>query len=156
MQADEKEPIMPRNFSTCIVWSLYLTLPLTAMAQARDPQIDELKKETAQLKTVVADQERRIAELEKTVRALQAVATPVPTPLPTPVPAWRSASNWNQIKLGMSEAQVVEILGPPSRVEASIDVRTLIYLPDSHSTSTLSGKVTLTDDRLTAAVPPAF
>ena len=147
---------MPRNFSICIVWSLYLTLPLTAMAQARDPQIEELKKETAQLKTVVADHEHRIAELEKTVRALQAVATPLPTPLPAAVPAWRSASNWNQIKLGMSEAQVVQILGPPARAEASIDVRTLIYLPDSHSTSTLSGKVTLTDDRLTAAVPPSF
>lgn len=146
---------MSRNLALCMVW-LLLNLPLTAMAQARAPQIDELKKETAQLKTMIADQERRIAALEKMVKALQAVAAPVPTAIPAPAPPWHQASNWILIKKGMSEAQVVEILGPPTSVDSSIDVRTLLYQPDSRSTSTLNGSVTLTDDRLTAAKPPAF
>jgi hypothetical protein len=133
-----------------------LALPPTAMAQARDARIDELKKETAQLKTMIADQERRIAELEKMVKALQAVAAPVPAAIPAPTPPWQQASNWILIKKGMSEAQVVEILGPPTRVDSSIDVRTLLYQPDSRSTSTLNGSVTLTDDRVTASKPPAF
>jgi len=139
-----------------MVWLLYLNLPLTAMAQARDPQIDELKKETAQLKVMIADQERRIAELEKMVKALQAVAAPVPAAIPSATPPWRRASNWILIKKGMSEAQVVEILGPPTSVDSSIDVRTLLYQPDSHFSSTLSVSVTLTDDRVTAAKPPAI
>jgi hypothetical protein len=147
---------MSRNPALCVVWLLYLALPLTAMAQARDAQIDELKRETAQLKTVIADQERRIAALEKMVKALQAVAAPVPTAIPAPTPPWHQASNWILIKKGMSEAQVVEILGPPTRVDSSIDVRTLLYQPDSRSTSTLNGSVTLTDDRVTATKPPAF
>jgi hypothetical protein len=154
MHEGDKEEIMSHNPALCLVGLLYLTSPLTA--QERDPQIDELKKETAQLKATIADQGRRIAELEKNVMALQAIAAPVPTAIPAPKPPWHLASNWILIKKGMSEAQVVEILGPPTRVDSSIDVRTLLYQPDSRSTSTLNGSVTLTDDRVTASKPPAF
>lgn len=56
----------------------------------------------------------------------------------------------------MSEAQVVEILGPPSNVDAKIDVRTLLYETGSSDTRTLKGSVTLIDDRVTAAQPPEF
>src|SRR2546430_2778265 len=114
----------------CMVWLLYLSLPLSALAAVRDPQIDELKKETAQLKAMIAAQDRRIAELEKIVKLLQAVAPPMPTPIPSPTPPWHRPSSWSQIKKGMSETQVVEILGPPTHVETSIDIRTLLYEPD--------------------------
>jgi hypothetical protein len=127
---------------------VYLTLPLIALAQAPDPRIDELRKEAAQLKITIADQERRIGELERIVKALQVVAAPVPTAIPAP--------NWILIKKGMSEAQVVEILGPPTSVDSTVDVRTLFYQPDSRATTPLNGTVTLTDDRVSALVPPAF
>jgi hypothetical protein len=133
-----------------------LTLPLIAMAQAPDPRIDELRKEAAQLKITIADQERRIADLERIVKTLQVVAAPVPTPIPTAIPPWHLAPNWILIKKGMSEAQVVEILGPPTSVDSTVDVRTLFYKPDSRATTTLNGTVTLTDDRVSALVPPAF
>ena len=86
-----------------------MAVPGTAMAQARDNRIDELKKETAQLKALIAEQDRRIAELEKAVKALQAIASPVPAPIPAPTPPWHSPAKWNLLKQGMSEAQVVEI-----------------------------------------------
>ncbi len=135
---------------------LSLTLPLTALAQLRDPRVDELRKETTQLKATIADQERRISELEKTVKALLAVAAPLPAPIPSPTPQWLVPSNWLQIKKGMSEAQVVEILGQPTSVDTSVDIRTLLYQPDSNSTTTLNGSVTLTTGRVTAMTPPAF
>jgi hypothetical protein len=56
----------------------------------------------------------------------------------------------------MSEAQVVEILGPPTMTDAVNDMRTLYYKPDPRSTTTLNGSVTLMDDRVTATMPPAF
>jgi hypothetical protein len=147
---------MSRNLAISIVWPLYLTLPLIAMAQAPDPRIDGLRKEAAELKITIADQERRIAELERIVKELQTVAAPVPTTIPTPIPPWHLAPNWILIKKGMSEAQVVEILGPPTSVDSTVDVRTLLYQPDSRATTRLNGTVTLTDDRVTALVPPAF
>jgi hypothetical protein len=127
-----------------------------AIAQTRDPRVDELTKQTAQLKRTIADQEARIAELEKAVKSLQSAAQPAPTPIPSETPAWYKASNWIQIKTGMSEAQVIEILGPPTTVNASIDTRTLNYASDARSTTTLNGRVTLTGDRVIAMIPPAF
>lgn len=139
------------------IWLFHLILPLAAMAQARDPRVDALVTETAQLKTTIADQERRIADLEKAVKALQAAAKPpAPQPIPAPTPPWHSASNWDLIKTGMSEAQVIAILGPPTSVESVTDMRTLYYQPDSHSSTTLNGNITLMDDRVTAMMPPAF
>jgi outer membrane protein assembly factor BamE (lipoprotein component of BamABCDE complex) len=124
------------------------------IAQTRDPRVDELAKETAQLKRTIADQERRIAELEKSVKAMQGITTATPARIPSETPPWRLASNWTLIKRGMSEAQVTEILGPPASVQAVTDVRTLFYQADSRSTTTLGGSVTLTDDRVSASVPP--
>jgi hypothetical protein len=147
---------MSHNPAISLVRLLYLTLPLIATAQAPDASIGELKKEIAQLKIAIGDQERRIAELERTLKALQVVAAPVPTAIPTPTPPWHLAPNWILIKKGMSEAQVVEILGPPTSVDSTVDVRTLFYQPDSRATTAINGAVTLTDDRVTALVPPAF
>jgi hypothetical protein len=127
-----------------------------ATAQPRDPRVDELTKQTAQLKRTMADQEGRIAELEKAVKLLQSAVLPLPTRIPAETPPWHRASNWTLIKSGMSEAQVVEILGPPTSVNASIDTRTLNYASDARSTTTLNGSVTLTGDRVIAMAPPTF
>jgi hypothetical protein len=152
----ESEGGIMRNLTTHLLWLLYLTLPLTAMAQARDPRVDALTTEMAQLKRTIADQDQRIAALEKAVKALQAVAAPVPERIPAPTPPWYQASNWNLIKQGMSEAQVVAILGPPTLAESVTDMRTLYYKPDPRSTTTLNGSISLQDDRVTAMMPPAF
>jgi len=99
--------------------------PVTA-AQARDHHSCDLTLEVSQLKSKIADQEKRIAQLEKSLKALQdssartgniaeailklegAVkdlkAVPLPGPIPPVAPAWHSASNWNVIKQGMSRA----------------------------------------------------
>jgi hypothetical protein len=139
-----------------MIWFTFLTLPLDVLAQTHDPRVDALTMEMTKLKSTIADQEQRITALEKTVKALQAPAAPAPQPIPAPTPPWQVASNWNLIKKGMSEAQVVEILGPSTTTEAVNDMRTLYYKPDPRSTTTLTGSVTLMDDRVTATMPPAF
>ncbi len=148
---------MPRTAAICIVWLLYSAQTPVLRAQARDPRVDKLTAETDELKRTVADQDKRIAELEKTVKMLQAAAAPpVPAPIPSSTPAWKTPTSWNLIKAGMSEAQVVGILGPPTSVQSVTDSRTLFYQPGPNSTSTLNGSVSLKDDRVTATSPPAF
>lgn len=128
--------------------------PAETAAPNEDPRVDALTKQTEELKREVADQARRIANLEAAVKALQ--TPPPPAPIPAPSPLWHSATNWNSIKPGMSEADVVQLLGPPSSVQSVEDTRKLFYNPDPHSTFTLSGTVTLMDDRVIAMMPPAF
>ncbi|MGD1097918.1 MAG: hypothetical protein ABSB35_38770 [Bryobacteraceae bacterium] len=141
---------------TLIAAGLLLLTCAIATAQTRDPRVDELTKETEQLKRRIADQDGRIAELEKAVKSLRATAAPLPTSIPAETPPWHQASNWTLIKTGMSESQVVAALGPPTSVDSSMDKRTLYYNPDANSKSTLKGSVTLIDDRVTAMTPPAF
>ena len=145
-----------RGAAAIAVWLAYLALPSIAMAQSDDSGVDELRKETAQLRRSVADQERRIAELEKTVKALAAISAPVPQRIPPTTPPWRLAANWALIRKGMSEAQVVEILGPPARVQSVTDERKLYYQPDARTGSSPHGTITLIDDRVTASEPPPF
>lgn len=143
-------------FAYIVITASSIATP-TLVAQSRElrnRQFDELTQDIAQLKKTIAEQDRRIAQLEKDVRALQISA--VPGPIPPLVPAWHSASNWNLIKVGMSRAQIVEILGPPTREGNVMDVQTLYYNPGASSTSTLSGTITLVGDRLTEMTPPAF
>ena len=134
-----------------------LFVPALALGQsrdARDRRITELTHEVEQLKRTILEQDRRITQLEKDVKALQ--VSSVPGPIPPLIPLWHAAANWNQIKAGMSRAQIVDILGAPTRETTVLDVQTLYYAPDSRSSSTLSGTITLVGDRLTSMMPPSF
>lgn len=121
-----------------------------------DILLKQLVEEMIQLRRTVTDQTRKIADLEKTIKTMQAAPAAVPRRIPPTTPLWQSASNWALIRKGMSEADVVEILGPPARVESVIDTRKLYYQPEPGSTFKLRGFITLIDDRLTASVPPEF
>ncbi len=154
-------------------------------APVREPSLEDLKTEIEQLSRIIADQERRIedlektpavqpgpagaprrggtadqerriAELEKTVRQLQAALAPPPKRIPSPTPLWLMPVNWGFVKREMSEAHVVELLGTPARIQAVMDVRILYYQPDAKSTTPLHGSVTLKDDRVIALEPPDF
>ena len=130
---------------------------LTRIIADQDKRLEDLEKgQAAQLRRTISDQERRIAELEKTVKALQAELLPPPRRIPSTTPAWHQPVSWGRLKTGMSEAQVVELLGPPTRVLSVEDRRTLYYQPDVKSTSPLHGTVTLLDDRVIAVEPPEF
>lgn len=135
----------------------------TATAQTKDSQPNDLALEVSQLERKITDQEDRIAQLEKAMKAMQengakagniadailkveaAVrdlkAIPAPVPIPPLTPPWNLASNWNLLTQGMSRAQVVEILGPPTRETSVMDTQTLYYR-DSVGAN-LTGSVTL-------------
>jgi SmpA/OmlA family protein len=145
---------MTRILSGCMIWLLCSNLALPAIAQTRDRRMNDLILEMSKLKSTVADQDQRIAELEKTVKALQ--ASTLPGTIPPATPAWRLAPNWTLIKQGMSRVQVKEILGPPTKESTVLDVDTWYYATDSRSTTTMNGSVRFTGDRVTAMIPPAF
>jgi hypothetical protein len=131
-------------------------------AQTRDRRLDEALTDISLLKRLVKEQDRRIADLEKTLRALQPAAPPTAVDVrPKVVPRlvagrWQNPLAWAQIQEGISRAQVEEILGKPTSVDAVIDYQTLNYKGDGPGGGVLTGTVKLTDDRVSAVSPPDF
>ena len=118
--------------------------------QTPDTRLDDAVKEIALLKRMAAEQDRRIASLESAVRSQQRAILAAARPVPT-IP-WRSIEGWAAVKIGMSRAQVVEILGEPKSTEAVIDRQTLLY----KDATTLIGQVVITDDRVSEVTCPRF
>jgi len=145
---------------------LPLGLSQTSPNPNRDRRLEDAQADITLLKRVLKEQDRRIADLEKTVKSLQAVAAVIPekpageerlkTAVKPFAARWRNPLAWTQIKEGMSRAQVEELLGKPVSVDSVIDYQTLYYKTDASSPETLTGIVKLTDDRVTEAIPPNF
>lgn len=149
--------------------ALAMSLPCFGQAvpnQSRDRRLEATETEIALLKRLVKEQDRRIADLEKLVKALQSANTEKPMTPPTPhelakaiaQPAerWQNPLAWAQIREGLSRAQVEEILGKPTSVEAVIDYQTLRYKGDVPGSGIVSGAIKLTDDRVSEISPPNF
>lgn len=141
------------------------SVPAQTPTQSRDRRLDEALTDIALLKRLVREQDRRIAELEKVLRTLQATERPTLPPAvpdervkvpPKPLAApWHNPQTWVRVQEGMSRSQVEEILGKPTSVDAVIDYQTLHYKGEA-SGGALTGSVKLTDDRVTDVNPPEF
>jgi len=141
---------MPHVFRAGVIVLVYLGASCGLCGQTSDTRLDDAIKEIAFLKRLAAEQDRRIASLESAVksqqRAILAAARPVP------VISWRTPEGWAAVKVGMSRAQVVEILGEPKSTDIVIDRQTLFY----KDATSLFGQVVVTDDRVSEAVSPKF
>ena len=156
---------MSRFITASVLGFLWLA-PSQCFSQTRDRRLDEALVDITLLKRLVKEQDRRIADLEKMVKALQVAANTEP-PKPAPkervravvrpsAARWLNPLTWGQIREGLSRAQVEEILGPPTSVEAVIDYQTLIYKGDIPGRGTVAATIKLTDDRVSQVTPPEF
>jgi len=149
------------------IFGLAISLPCFGQApsgQSRDHRMEAAETDITLLKRLIKDQDRRIAELEKTIKTLRGAAsaeeaTPHETAkavLKKFAAPWHNPLAWTQIREGLSRLQVEEILGKPTSVEAVIDSQTLYYKGDVPSSGTVTGVIKLTDDRVTGITLPAF
>jgi hypothetical protein len=143
---------------------ILLAMSVMTVGQTRDRRVDDVLTDVALLKRVVKEQDRRIAELEKTIKSLEAgnlerppvEVRPKPAAKAVPQAPWQAPFAWQRIKKDMSRAQVEELLGPPTSVDAVIDHQTLNYKAEGTQEGTLTGSVKLTDDRVSVVTPPDF
>ncbi len=121
--------------------------------QTPDTRLDDAVKEIALLKRMMADQDRRLATLETTVRSQQRAILAAGRPVAAPAISSRTIEGWAAVKVGMSRAQVVEILGEPKSTDVVIDRQTLYY---KELNATPIGQVVITDDRVSEVACPRF
>jgi len=146
---------------------LFAGLLLAPVAMADEgARISRLETEIQQLRSQLDEQNRRIQQLEaELARRAGAPALPQPRPRsgdrPTGTPAasgpqpWHTAPAWARVKPGMTEAQVIAILGAPSAAEAVGALKSLFYRGVPGRVE-LGGHVNLKDGQVVAVSQPAF
>jgi outer membrane murein-binding lipoprotein Lpp len=133
---------------------LALCLPCTA---ADDFKVIELEQDVIELERRVEELSRQVAQLQQRTAAA-ATRPPTPGPAPAGSAPWLSAANWGRVRAGMSEFEVIDILGPPSSVRGApeSESRTLMYAMEIGSSAFLSGRVDLKDRRVVEVQVPAL
>ncbi|MEO8307445.1 MAG: hypothetical protein ABI616_05335 [Pseudomonadota bacterium] len=130
---------------------LLLTMPMAAVA-ADDFKVAQLEQDVRELQRQVQAQSQEIAQLRmqlsRPAAAPGAAAPALPRAPPGVAPPgaiWVDASKWQQVKPGMSELEVVSLLGPPVSMREKDGERVLMYAMEIGVSGFLSGSVTLHD-----------
>jgi hypothetical protein len=135
---------------------------LFAAAGAAAQVADEFK--LIKLEQDVRQLERQVHALQRQVEALRTRSGPSSAasaqrdgqPAQPASDAWLSAANWDRIRPGMSELEVIETLGPPASMRPSEDGRVLLYALEIGPGGFLSGSVTLKRREVVAVQRPVL
>jgi hypothetical protein len=68
--------------------------------------------------------------------------------------AWLEAERWDRVRTGMSELEVIGVLGPPTSMRQEGDTRVLLYAMEIGSSGFLGGSVEFRDRAVTAVNKP--
>lgn len=132
----------------------------TLLAGADDYKLMKVEQDVRNLERQVQELSRQIADLQQRgSRAQDRTATVERTaPLPPGSPQWLDIENWNRLRVGMSEMEVISALGPPTsmRGDPGSDSRTLLYAMEIGSSGFLSGSVQLKDRRVAELQKPVL
>lgn len=142
-----------------------LTLIWAGVGQSQSNlSLDSLNRELQTLRTTVQNQERRIVALEQKLAQTPSTSQPSQTASTAPVspqqtgqvPGWHLPANWARLQRGMSEQQVVAILGSPTRaVDGSY--RKIYYEGEVAGSGFVTSYVEFDrDKRLLGVAPPVF
>lgn len=146
-----------------IAWTLALLM--CAQHSATAAPIDEFRLSNIEqsiraLQTQLREQARLIDELQRQVNGSSGANSPPRSSVPASNTgnSWLDAAHWKRLRNGMSELEVVSILGPPTQMRVSDDqaTRTLLYAMEIGSSGFLSGNVVFGDGRLIAVNTPVL
>lgn len=138
--------------SLCLAF-LLSSVPLLAQA-ADEGRVSFLEQEVRNLQRQVQSLTRQVEQLTtRPERLAPRAPASAPAALP-PSDAWVSAAKWQRLRNGMSELEVVELLGPPTSMRAENGARVLLYAMEIGSSGFLGGSVTLRDRAVTAFRKP--
>jgi outer membrane protein assembly factor BamE (lipoprotein component of BamABCDE complex) len=135
----------------------FLLVFASAVASAADDlRVLKLEQDVRNLERTVQDLSRQIQEL-KLQLALSGGGPRVTVPtLAGARASWLDAQNWARLQPGMSEAQVVAVLGAPTSAREEDGARVLFYAMELAPEGVLGGRVTLRDGRVTEVASPTL
>ena len=162
-----------RATSSVLALACLVVLTPQGVAGQQDPSSDSLSLVIAGLRREVDAQSERIAQVEAEIARLVAaldsarlISAGAASPAPpargasgvAPRDAWMTLSTWDRVRNGMSERQVIAILGRPTSREVDIiNHVTLFYRGEVAVSGFVSGNVKVDDeDRVWLINKPVF
>jgi hypothetical protein len=133
--------------------------PVPASAQADTLKITQIEQDLRELRRTVEQHERRLDALDAQpspgTRPSTASAPRRAAP-PTGDERWLQSANWERVRPGLGELDVIAALGAPTSMRTSDDGRrrTLYYALEIGTSGYLGGQVTLEERRVVAVERP--
>jgi hypothetical protein len=126
-----------------------------------DTRFFKLEQDVRNLERLVQDLSRHIDEMRASGRGDSGrpgvmSSRPGPSTRSSDGAPWLTASNWSQVKAGMSELEVISVLGAPTSMRTEDGARVLLYAMEIGSGGFLSGSVTLTERKVTEVTKPTL
>jgi hypothetical protein len=156
--------MFPRLF-TGLLMGAVLVLAGAQPAWGQDElRVRQLENEVSRLQRELDAQSRRIDELERNLRG---TSTRSLSPAPPDVirreadssPAWLLTTNWDRIKPGMKDIDVIALLGRPTTVRPDPDGgkgHSLMYALELGPNAVLAGSVRLDDSGVAQVTKPTL
>ncbi|HWK74651.1 MAG TPA: hypothetical protein VNQ81_10300 [Povalibacter sp.] len=139
---------------------ILLLAACTQLAGADDYKLMKVEQDVRNLERQVQELSRQIADLQRRDSRAQdrTAIRERAAPLQPGSPQWLDIENWNRLRVGMSEMEVISTLGPPTsmRGDPDSDSRTLLYAMEIGSSGFLGGSVQLKDRRVTELQKPVL
>lgn len=142
---------------------LALLLLLGHSAPAADDatyRLMKLEQDVRNLERQVQTLTRQLAEQrEQLARAGDRSSPPTRPSVTAAAPsstAWLEAQRWDRVRTGMSELEVIGVLGPPTSMRQEGDTRVLLYAMEIGSSGFLGGSVECRDRAVTAVNEPVL
>jgi hypothetical protein len=146
------------NATHAVIGILMLSVAGWAAA-ADDYKVIKLEQDVRRLEQQVRDLSREIADLRRQSGAPSMSAPREQEPAASPSsPRWLQLKNWQRLRVGMNELEVVEALGPPTstRLAAGEAGRILFYALEIDTGSFLGGSVEFRDRRVVQINTPVL
>jgi hypothetical protein len=135
---------------------MLVSAPVLATA-ADDLKVAQLEQDVRDLKRQVLALSRQLDEVRNRPGSPPARIGPTPGTAPANHDdAWVDAAKWQRLRLGMSELEVLDLLGPPTSMRDENGVRLLLYAMEIGSSGYLSGSVSLRDRVVSGVQKPAL
>lgn len=142
--------------------ALALVVAVPAWSQTVDAlRVRQLENEVLRLQRELDAQSRRIDELERGTRSGK-LTMPAPPDVVRRTaddsPAWLVSTNWDRIRVGMKDVDVIALLGRPTSVRDEPDGKghALLYAMEIGPTAVLAGNVRVTDSGVAEVTRPTL
>jgi hypothetical protein len=140
---------MRKPLAGMFVSSTVAAMLFAPLSQAQDDlRLRQLENEVMRLQREIDAQSSRIDGLERSLRIGPSAAPAVAMPRPADnSPAWLVTANWDRVRPGMKDLEVIAVLGRPTSVRTEEDGKshTLLYALELGPNAVLAGNVRIGD-----------